>query len=193
MEVGTLVRVPTSPPTSPDRAGAYRIPKSIQGGTYQALVDSGCNQTTIHQCLIQDAALERVYRVKVQCVNGDVHNYPVLPITIEFRGKKHSVKAAVSPHLTHPLILGTNWMQFRVLVKALVENGPRSAIRKGACAALEAGRLPHSSVTAPERDGRWFLWGWGQTRQRGHQRYPLGSPREFPSGAVTWRYAEGHL
>ncbi len=53
MEVGTLVRVPDAPQAAPDQAGGYQIPVSIKGGTYWALVDSGCNQTSIHQSLIQ--------------------------------------------------------------------------------------------------------------------------------------------
>ncbi len=43
MEVGTLVRVPDAPQAAPDQAGGYQIPVSIRGGTYWALVDSGCN------------------------------------------------------------------------------------------------------------------------------------------------------
>ncbi len=52
IEVGTLVRVPGAPQAAPDQAGGYQIPVSIKGGTYWALVDSGCNQTSIHQSLI---------------------------------------------------------------------------------------------------------------------------------------------
>ncbi len=48
MEVGTLVWVPDAPQAAPDQAGGYQIPVSIKGGTYWALVDSGCNQTSIH-------------------------------------------------------------------------------------------------------------------------------------------------
>ncbi len=44
---------PRLPRGCPDQAGQYQIPMSIKGGTYQALVDSGCNQTSIHQSLMQ--------------------------------------------------------------------------------------------------------------------------------------------
>ncbi len=44
MEVGTLVRVPDAPQAAPDQAGGYQIPVSIRGGTYWALVDSGCRR-----------------------------------------------------------------------------------------------------------------------------------------------------
>ncbi len=53
MEVGLLIRAPDSTGAAPDQAGQYQIPMSIKGGTYQALVDLGCNQTSIHQSLMQ--------------------------------------------------------------------------------------------------------------------------------------------
>ncbi len=66
MEVGTLVRVPDAPQAAPDQAGGYQIPVSIKGGTYWALVDSGCNQTSIHQSLIQPEALDKSCMVRVR-------------------------------------------------------------------------------------------------------------------------------
>ncbi len=116
MEVGLLVRVPDSPEAAPDQAGQYQIPVSIKGGTYQALVDSGCNQTSIHQSLIQQRALDTSRKVKVRCVHGDVANYPLVPVAIKFRGKIHRMEVAVNSHLKHPLILGTDWPAFTQLL-----------------------------------------------------------------------------
>ncbi len=87
MEVGTLVRVPDAPQAAPDQAGGYQIPVSIKGGTYWALVDSGCNQTSIHQSLIQPEALDKSCMVRVRCVHGDMVKYPVVLLTIQFRGQ----------------------------------------------------------------------------------------------------------
>ncbi|KAK0151017.1 hypothetical protein N1851_007843 [Merluccius polli] len=57
MEVGQVVRV-TGAPIPPYGPGeAYRIPVRIQRGTYQALLDSGCMQTMIHQRLVRSEAL----------------------------------------------------------------------------------------------------------------------------------------
>ncbi len=109
MEVGTLVRVPDVPQAAPDQAGGYQIPVSMRGGTYWALVDSGCNQTSIHQSLVQPEALDMSCMVRVRCAHGDVAEYPVVRLAIQFRGQKHNVEVAVNPHLRHPLILGTNW------------------------------------------------------------------------------------
>ncbi len=119
MEVGTLVRVPDAPQAAPDQAGGYQIPVSIRGGTYWALVDSGCNQTSIHQSLIQPEALDKSCMVRVRCVHGDVVKYPVVLLTIQFRGQKHKVEVAVNSRLRHPLILGTNWPAFKILLGVL--------------------------------------------------------------------------
>ncbi len=116
MEVGLLVRVPDSPTAAPDQAGQYQIPVSIKGGTYQALVDSGCNQTSIHQSLMQQRALDMSRKVKVRCVHGDVADYPLVPVSIKFRGKTHRMEVAVNSHLKHPLILGTDWPAFTQLL-----------------------------------------------------------------------------
>ncbi len=116
MEVGALIRVPDCPQAAPDQAGLYQIPVSIKGGTYWALVDSGCNQTSIHQSLIQPEALDKSCMVQVRCIHGDVVKYPVMPLAIQFRGQKHNVEVAVNQHLRHPLILGTNWPAFSQLL-----------------------------------------------------------------------------
>ncbi len=82
MEVETLLRVPDAPQAAPDQAGGYQIPVCIKGGTYWALVDSGCNQTSIHQSLIQPEALDKSCMVRVRCVHGDVVKYPVVLLAI---------------------------------------------------------------------------------------------------------------
>ena len=112
MEVGKVVRV-TGAPSPPHGPGeAYHIPVRIQRGTHQALFDSGCMQTMIHQRLVRSEALVEASSVSVRCIHRDVHEYPLVPIKIRCGGKKHSVKAAVSSSLTHPLILGLDWAGF---------------------------------------------------------------------------------
>ncbi len=139
MEVGTLVRVPDAPQAAPDQAGGYQIPVSIKGGTYWALVDSGCNQTSIHQSLIQPEALDKSCMVRVRCVHGDVVKYPVVLLTIQFRGQKHNVEVAVNPHLRHPLILGTNWPAFKVLLGVLCVDASCGKEKPGREAAVRMG------------------------------------------------------
>ncbi len=116
---GSVDPGPRLPRDCPDQAGQYQIPVSIKGGTYQALVDSGCNQTSIHQSLMQPRALDMSRKVKVRCVHGDVVNYPLVPVSIQFRGETHRMKVAVNSHLRHPLILGTDWPAFTQLLGIL--------------------------------------------------------------------------
>ncbi len=150
MEVGTLVRVPDAPQAAPDQAGGYQIPVSIKGGTYWALVDSGCNQTSIHQSLIQPKALDKSCMVRVRCVHGDVVKYPVVLLTIQFRGQKHNVEVAVNPHLRHPLILGTNWPAFKVLLGVLFVDASCGKEKPGREAAVRTGEVePGSAEAAP--------------------------------------------
>ncbi len=92
---------------------------SIEGGTYQALVDSGCNQTFIHQSLMQQRALDTSHNVKMRCVHREVVDYPLVPVAIKFRGKTHKMEVTVNSHLKQPLILGTDWPAFTQLLGIL--------------------------------------------------------------------------
>ena len=117
MEVGQVVRV-TGAPSPPHGPGeAYCIPVRIQRGTYQALLDSGCMQTMIHQRLVRSEALVEASSISVRCIHRDVHEYPLVPIEICYGGKKHRIKAADSSSLTHPLILGLDWAGFPQAVR----------------------------------------------------------------------------
>ncbi len=150
MEVGTLVRVPDAPQAAPDQAGGYQIPVSIRGGTYWALVDSGCNQTSIHQSLIQPEALDKSCMVRVRCVHGDVVTYPVVLLTIQFRGQKHKVEVAVNPRLRHPLILGTNWPAFKILLGVLCVDASCGKEKPEGEAAVRTGEAePGTAEAAP--------------------------------------------
>ena len=62
------------PPHSPGEA--YSILVRIQRGTYQALLDSGCMQTMIHQRLVRSEALVEASSVMVRCIHEDVYEYP---------------------------------------------------------------------------------------------------------------------
>ena len=57
MEVGQVIRVVGPPAPSPGPGGTYSVPVRIQGGTHQAMVDSGCMQSIVHQNLIRPGAL----------------------------------------------------------------------------------------------------------------------------------------
>ncbi|XP_026003826.1 uncharacterized protein LOC113009615 [Astatotilapia calliptera] len=116
MEVGQVFRVAGAPAPSPGPGGTYSIPVRTRGGIRQALVDTGCTQTLVHQSLVRPGALLEAEWVEVRCVHGDVHRYPIVPLLLKYKGKTHRVTAAVSPRLSHPLILGTNWPGFHQLL-----------------------------------------------------------------------------
>ncbi len=52
----------------------------------------------------------------MRCVHGDMANYPLVPVSIKFRGKIHRIEVAVNSHLKHLLILGTDWPAFTQLL-----------------------------------------------------------------------------
>ncbi len=60
-------------------------------------------------------------------------------MAIQFRGQKHRVEVAVSSHLRHPMILGTNWPGFCVLLGYLCEDVSwcNGELGRGAVAQIE--------------------------------------------------------
>ena len=116
MEVGQVICVANIPDPPPDPGAAFCIPVRVGNRTHQALLDSGCNQTMIHQCLVRPGALLEASRARVKCVHGDIREYPMVTVEIRLRGKAYRVRAAVSPRLTHSLILGLDWGGFQQLV-----------------------------------------------------------------------------
>ena len=142
MEVGQVVRVAGSPTPSPGPGGTYSVPVRIQGGVHQAMVDSGCQQSLIHQNLVRPGALLEASWVEIRCVHGDIHRYPIVLVQIKYKGKTHSVKAAVSSRLAHPMILGTDWAGFNKLVGVCSQQDKTC----GMCAVLSGdARLPDTA------------------------------------------------
>ena len=86
MEVGQVIRVVGPPAPSPGPGGTYSVPVRIQVGTHQAMVDSGCMQSIVHQDLIRPGALIEAGGVDIRCVHGDIHTYPVVLVEIRFKG-----------------------------------------------------------------------------------------------------------
>lgn len=123
MDVDTLIQVPEVMLSTPDRAGKYYIPVRVRGNTYQALLDSGCNQTSIHQRLMQPGTLNTSCMVKARCVHGGIRRYPIALVTIQLGDQNHRVEAAVNPHLSHPVILETNWPLFSMLLRDICKGG----------------------------------------------------------------------
>jgi len=127
-----VIRV-AEPPAS---AGAYMVPVRIQGSIRQALVDSGCMQTVIHQSLVRPGALVEVSSwVNIRCVHGDIHKYPLVPVEIKFKGK------------THSLILGTDWPGFSKLVGQCGGERSRQAGEWDMCTVLKGDARSSDAVS----------------------------------------------
>uniref|UniRef100_A0A669B7F8 Integrase catalytic domain-containing protein n=1 Tax=Oreochromis niloticus TaxID=8128 RepID=A0A669B7F8_ORENI len=136
MEVGQVFRVASAPATSSSPGGTYSIPVRTRGGIRHALVDTGCTQTLVHQSLVRPGALLEADWVEVKCVHGDVHRYPIVPLLLKYKGKTHRVSPVVSPRLSHPLILGTNWPGFHHLLGQYAGMQSRPLVAFSVCAAL---------------------------------------------------------
>ncbi len=90
------------------------------------------------------------HQLQDACVHGDVVKYPVVLLTIQFRGQKHNVEVAVNPHLRHPLILGTNWPAFKVLLGVLCVDASCGKEKPGREAAVRTGEAePGPAEAAP--------------------------------------------
>ncbi len=79
-----------------------------------------------------------------------VVKYPVVLLAIQFRGQKHNVEVAVNPHLRHPLILGTNWPAFKILLGVLCVDASCGKEKPGGEAAVRTGEAePGPAKVAP--------------------------------------------
>ena len=172
MEIGQVVRVAGAPISSHDPGETYHVPVRIKGGVHQALVDSGCTQSIIHQDLVRPGALVEASWVDVRCIHGDIHRYPVVPVEIRYRGKNHRIQAAVSSRLAHPLILGTDWRGFSQLIGECGGVRARSIGLRGSGAALSGDA--RSTDTA---DGEGDPGGPSQETPRGPE---VSSMEDFP-------------
>ncbi len=71
-------------------------------------------------------------------------------LAIQFRGQKHNVEVAVNPHLQHPLILGTNWPSFKILLGVLCADASWGKETPGREAAVRSGEAePGLAEAAP--------------------------------------------
>ncbi len=163
MEVRALIRVPDSLGAAPDQAGQYQIPVSIKGGTYQALVDSGYNQASIHQSLMQQRTLDMNRKVKVRFVHGDLVNYPLVPVSIQFLRKIHRMKVAVNSHL-----LGTDWPAFTQLLGILCADASWETGRGNRKVVAQTG----DAVSGPAQTG--------SEEKRGRVELKPPEPEDFP-------------
>ncbi len=87
----------------------------------------------------------------MRCVHGDVVNYPLVPVSIQFRRKTHRMKVAVNFHPRHLLVLGTDWLAFTQLLGILCMDASWEIGRGDGEALAQTGDLvPGPSPTGSE-------------------------------------------
>lgn len=114
---------PNCPQRKPPHSGQSCIPKAedsrveslgqlqtvtvlINGNPVTALLDSGSTQTLVQPHLVERRDLIQGKKVKVLCVNGDEHEYPMAGIYIEIQGQTYQIMVGVVEKLSHPVVIG---------------------------------------------------------------------------------------
>lgn len=82
-----------------------------------ALIDTGSSQTLVQTHLVdrQDYSGKRL---KVICVNGDEHEYPVAKVYLEVQGQTYELSVGVVECLSHSVVLGQDDLVLPELVQA---------------------------------------------------------------------------
>ncbi len=112
---------------------------------------------------MQQRTLDMSRKVKVRCVHRDVADYPLVPVSIKFRGKTHRMEVAVNPHLKHPLILGTDWPAFTQLLGIVCADVSWQTGRGQEEAAAQAGKAlagPSTPASEETRASEGFETSW---------------------------------
>ncbi|KAL2088246.1 hypothetical protein ACEWY4_015145 [Coilia grayii] len=79
---------------------------TVNGNRATALLDSGSTQTLIQPHLLEKRDYIQGRRLKVLCVNGDEHDYPVADVYLEVQGQIYQVTVGVVERLSHSVVIG---------------------------------------------------------------------------------------
>ncbi|KAL2095590.1 hypothetical protein ACEWY4_007738 [Coilia grayii] len=90
----------------------------VNGNRATALLDSGSTQTLVQPHLLEKRDYIQGRRLKVLCVNGDEHDYPVADVYLEVQGQTYQVTVGVVERLSHPVVIG----QDIVVLPELLQN-----------------------------------------------------------------------
>lgn len=118
-------------------------PVVVNGQSTVALLDTGSTQTLVQPHLVEahEALGER--KLRVCCVNGDEHTYPVAEVCVEVGGQAYRLAAGVVKGLSHPVVLGQDVLILPELVKA---SKPVSLVVTRAQAKGGQGETPEQAV-----------------------------------------------
>ena len=90
----------------------------VNGITTVALLDTGSTQTLVQPHLLDRSEELGTGQIRVCCVNGDEHVYPVAEIGLEVRGQAFLLTVGVVKGLSHPVVLGQDVLILPELVQS---------------------------------------------------------------------------
>ncbi|XP_041945156.1 uncharacterized protein LOC121707019 [Alosa sapidissima] len=94
------------------------VPVLVSGKVARALIDTGSSQTLVQPHLVDKKDCISGRTLKVICVNGDEHEYPVAKVYVEVHGQTYRLTVGIVERLSHPVVLGQDILVLPELVQA---------------------------------------------------------------------------
>ena len=82
------------------------VPVQVDGKVTSALIDTGSSQTLVQPHLVDRKGYVSGRSLRVICVNGDEHVYPVAKVYLEVQNHTYRLTVGVVEQLSHPVVLG---------------------------------------------------------------------------------------
>ncbi|KAL2086933.1 hypothetical protein ACEWY4_017992 [Coilia grayii] len=105
-----------SSPVCPGRVQVIDV--TVNGKPARALLDTGSTQTLVRPHLVDQPETLTGGRLRVCCVNGDEHEYPIADICLQVQDQTYNLKAGIVRGLSHPVVLGQDVLILPDLVQA---------------------------------------------------------------------------
>ena len=92
-------------------------PATINGKAVMALLDTGSTQTLVQPNLVEKSDFVQDGKLRVECVNGDEHEYPTAEVYLEVGGQTFQMTVGVVERLSHPVVIGQDILVLPELLK----------------------------------------------------------------------------
>ena len=93
------------------------VPVLVNGRSAIALLDTGSTQTLVQPHLVEKRDFMPGGKLRVLCVNGDEHEYPVAEVYLEVRGQTYQMTVGVVKGLSHSVVIGQDILVLPELVQ----------------------------------------------------------------------------
>ncbi|KAL2095443.1 hypothetical protein ACEWY4_010162 [Coilia grayii] len=91
----------------------------VNGKPVTALLDSGSTQTLVQPHLVERRDMVVGKSLRVLCVNGDEHEYPIAEVYVEISGQTYQLSVGVVEKLSHPIVIGQDIVVLPELLQAI--------------------------------------------------------------------------